>query len=62
MAATLKEYLLRNLNELLKLPKDKLVDDRYAKFRGMGVFETGIPPYKTAVPVVDGAGETRAES
>lgn len=62
MAATLKECLLRNLKELLKLPKDKLVDNRYDKFRAMGVFETGIPPYKTAFPAVDGAGETQAES
>jgi acetyl-CoA carboxylase carboxyl transferase subunit alpha len=61
MAATLKEYLFRNLKELLKLPKDKLVDKRYDKFRAMGVFETGIPPYKTALPAEEGAGETRAE-
>jgi len=61
MAATLKECLLRNLKELLKLPKDKLVDNRYDKFRAMGVFETGIPPYKTVVPAVGGAGETQAE-
>ena len=62
MAAVLKEYLFRNLQDLLKLPKDKLVDMRYDKFRAMGVFETGVPPYKTALPAAEGGGEeTRAE-
>jgi acetyl-CoA carboxylase carboxyl transferase subunit alpha len=60
MATTLKEYLLRNLKEQLKLPKNKLLDKRYNKFRAMGVFETGIPPYKTAVPVAEEAGEAQA--
>lgn len=60
MTVTLKGVLLRNLKELLKLPKAKLVDKRYDKFRAMGVFETGIPPYKTAV--AEAAGDTQAES
>ena len=59
MAETLKAHLLRNLKELLKLPKDQLVDQRYAKFRAMGVFETGIPPYKTTAPATGNASETQ---
>jgi acetyl-CoA carboxylase carboxyl transferase subunit alpha len=62
MAVTLKEYLLRNLKEQLKLPKNKLLDKRYNKFRAMGVFETGIPPYKSTVPAAEAAGETQAGS
>lgn len=59
MAATLKECLLRNLKEQLKVPKKKLLEKRYDKFRAMGVFETGEPPYKT---VAAGAGDTQADS
>jgi acetyl-CoA carboxylase carboxyl transferase subunit alpha len=40
MAATLKKYLLRNLNELQKLAPDVLLARRYDKFRVMGVFGT----------------------
>jgi acetyl-CoA carboxylase carboxyl transferase subunit alpha len=58
IAATLKECLLRNLKEQLKLPKSKLLDLRYDKFRAMGVFETGIPPYKSTV--AEAADETQA--
>ena len=61
MATTLKDVLLRNLKELLKLPKAQLVDKRYNKFRAMGVFETGIPPYKTTVPAAEDDGETQVK-
>ena len=37
-AATLKEYLLRNLSELRTIPAHQLLDRRYDKFRAMGVF------------------------
>ena len=39
-AATLKESLLRQLKTLQKLPKEKLLEGRYEKFRKMGQYET----------------------
>lgn len=38
MAARLKTYLLRTLRELASLPRERLLDERYKKFRKMGVF------------------------
>ena len=38
MAARLKTYLTRTLRELVGRPGDRLVADRYEKFRKMGVF------------------------
>lgn len=38
MAARLKQYLLKTLRELVKTPGEKLVSNRYEKFRQMGVF------------------------
>jgi len=38
MAATIKEAILRNLKELLAQPIEKLLKDRYEKFRRIGVF------------------------
>jgi acetyl-CoA carboxylase carboxyl transferase subunit alpha len=38
MAARIKKYLLRNLNQLLLRPKDDLPGARYEKFRKMGVY------------------------
>jgi acetyl-CoA carboxylase carboxyl transferase subunit alpha len=38
MANTLKSYLLRCLRELRDVPREKLLEQRYAKFRRMGVF------------------------
>jgi len=38
MAAGLKKCLLKNLQELKKLPADVLLQKRYDKFRAMGVF------------------------
>ena len=44
MASRMKSYLKKNLRELLKTPKDQLIDHRYARFRKIGVFdETGQP-------------------
>lgn len=39
MAENLKSALLRNLDELMKKPPEELMQDRYEKFRAMGVFE-----------------------
>jgi acetyl-CoA carboxylase carboxyl transferase subunit alpha len=41
MANTLKNYLARQLRELTALPTDRLLAERYAKFRRMGVFLDG---------------------
>ncbi len=38
MAETLKKALEENLEQLGKTPTDTLIEQRYAKFRGMGVF------------------------
>ena len=39
MAATLKAHLTRQLRELSGLGKSALLDGRYAKFRGMGIYQ-----------------------
>jgi len=39
MADGLREALLRNIEELKKLPSDELTNARYDKFRAMGVFK-----------------------
>jgi acetyl-CoA carboxylase carboxyl transferase subunit alpha len=39
MAGTLKTYLLRNLRDLRRLPVEDLLEQRYQKFRKMGVFD-----------------------
>jgi acetyl-CoA carboxylase carboxyl transferase subunit alpha len=41
MANTLKKYLLRYLRQLSGIPIDDLLEQRYQKFRRMGVFEEG---------------------
>ena len=38
MAARLKIYLLRTLRELVDLPRDELLQQRYEKFRRIGKF------------------------
>ncbi|MDG3002182.1 acetyl-CoA carboxylase carboxyltransferase subunit alpha [Paludisphaera mucosa] len=43
MAATLKQFLLRNLRRLIQVPKDELLDRRYAKYRKIGVFLEEAP-------------------
>jgi acetyl-CoA carboxylase carboxyl transferase subunit alpha len=37
-AARLKQFLIKTLRELTPLPKEKLLQLRYEKFRRMGVF------------------------
>jgi acetyl-CoA carboxylase carboxyl transferase subunit alpha len=45
MGARLKFYLVRTLRELLAKPLDRLLQDRYQKFRQMGVFlEAPVAP------------------
>jgi acetyl-CoA carboxylase carboxyl transferase subunit alpha len=39
-ARNLKSAILRNLKKLLDVPVDKLVSDRYMKFRNMGIYKT----------------------
>jgi len=41
MAMRVKQYLSRSLRELVRLPVEKLLDERYEKFRQMGVFLEG---------------------
>ena len=42
MATSLKASLSANLKQLMSIPKDQLVDQRYEKFRKIGMFhETG---------------------
>jgi len=43
MANTLRAYLLRYLRDLRHLPADQLLEQRYQKFRRMGVFHEGPP-------------------
>ena len=38
MAASLKQFLLRNLRKLVTVPRDELLDRRYEKYRKIGVF------------------------
>lgn len=38
MSRQLKSYLIRSLRALRKIPKDQLLNDRYDKFRRMGVY------------------------
>ena len=44
MANTLKAYLLRYLRELRRLPVEELLEQRYQKFRRMGVLRRGPRP------------------
>ncbi len=44
MAGRLKTYLRTKLRELSGVPIDRLVAERYQKFRKMGVFFEGAPP------------------
>jgi acetyl-CoA carboxylase carboxyl transferase subunit alpha len=39
-----RRVLLRYLNAFTKLSPEELVEQRYQKFRNIGVFETGLPP------------------
>src|SRR5262249_24821549 len=42
MANTLKTYLLRYLRDLSQLTTEELLDQRYHKFRRMGIFDEGL--------------------
>lgn len=48
MGNILKAYLLRYLREVKQVPIDELLEQRYQKFRRMGVFDEGQPPLATA--------------
>lgn len=43
MGNILKAYLLRSLRDLKDVPVEELLEQRYQKFRRMGVFDEGIP-------------------
>src|SRR5689334_15425091 len=49
MAETLKECLLKNLEQLLQIPTAELLKQRYAKFRGHGHFTIAEPSATQAV-------------
>ncbi len=42
IASRLKIYLLRTLRELTRIPTEELLQQRYEKFRRMGVFLEAI--------------------
>jgi acetyl-CoA carboxylase carboxyl transferase subunit alpha len=43
-ASLLKQFLIRSLREIARLPREGLLDRRYEKFRRMGVFLEGQAP------------------
>jgi len=45
MQKTLKDAILRNISELSAIPTEELLEQRYNKFREMGVFGIGEAPY-----------------
>jgi len=47
IASRVRMYLIRSLRELSSRPLDDLVEQRYEKFRRMGVFEDGHAPAST---------------
>ncbi len=49
MGNTLKAYLLRYLREISKTPVEELLEQRYQKFRRMGVFDESAPPAAASV-------------
>jgi acetyl-CoA carboxylase carboxyl transferase subunit alpha len=42
-ALNLKSYLLRALRELTEIPRDQLLEQRYQKYRKIGMFLEGAP-------------------
>ncbi len=50
-ATTVRDVLLKNLTELKKLSPRQLLDQRYDKFRAMGVFKEGPVPALTPPPL-----------
>ena len=49
MGNILKLYLLRYLRDLKQLSLDDMLEQRYQKFRRMGVFDEGTPSYQAIV-------------
>lgn len=47
-AQRVKAHLVKSLRELLAVPKDELLRQRYEKFRRMGVFLDGLPAPESA--------------
>jgi acetyl-CoA carboxylase carboxyl transferase subunit alpha len=48
MGNILKAYLLRYLRDLKQVPPEQLVEQRYQKFRRMGIFDEGESPLAAA--------------
>jgi acetyl-CoA carboxylase carboxyl transferase subunit alpha len=48
MGNILKAYLLRYLRDLKQIPMEELLEQRYQKFRRMGVFDEHVPPAAAA--------------
>lgn len=49
-AANLKSFLIRSLRETAEVPRDELLDRRYAKFRKIGVFHDEALPLNGRAP------------
>ena len=45
-ASNIKKAIIKHINELNELSKEKLMEDRYNKFRMLGVFEGDVKPVK----------------
>jgi acetyl-CoA carboxylase carboxyl transferase subunit alpha len=56
MGNILKAYLLRYLRELRNLPTEELLEQRYQKFRRMGVYDEGAPDEPGAAASPPGPG------
>jgi acetyl-CoA carboxylase carboxyl transferase subunit alpha len=54
MAGSLKTYLLRYLRELRQITPEDLLEQRYQKFRRMGVFDEGLTSELEPNPSTDG--------
>ncbi len=50
-ASNVKSFLIRALRELSDVPRSELIRRRYEKFRRMGVFLEGSPPFNGQVPL-----------
>jgi acetyl-CoA carboxylase carboxyl transferase subunit alpha len=63
-AARLKRYLQKTLRELIRVDRDALVEQRYEKFRRMGVFleEAPSPPHLAKPWASDPSGKSRPGS
>jgi len=50
MANRMRSYLLRQLRTLVNVPIDELLDQRYERFRRIGVYLEGQPPHLVGTP------------